>query len=181
MSMLAKNITSLIFQLFLGLCVAKAQEQVDSKLVLGHLRNATEEYNKIVGALNQQGVQVFDSELKFKMSKEDRSHFKGLNKLLAVDIVVNKIVFSQGNDVVLVVPIKEFLEDRLVINERREYLNSELSFSKVKESVDSALGASTHKRVIASSSFRDLASVSVALYAKVVRAKFQSHKSRATR
>lgn len=164
-----------LFLLVLGvqLSYGRAEPQ-NQKLLLNHLKNATQEYNYSVKTLKKQGLAPFENTLRFKLKKDERSHFRSRNSFLHGDILMGRIVFSHGTDVVLVVPVADFLQNKISLNNRTDYLNLEYEFSNIRQQVDKILNNSSHKRTLIDQDFREAANSSIALYSKVVYTYFKS-------
>ena len=160
-----------IFRVFVCIFSISSGEAInhnkDSDL-LNQIKGATSEYNRLSKKLSENGISIFDSESKLQINKKDRAVFRGLSPLLSADVVVNKIIFSQGREVILVLSIADLLENKIVVNDRLDYLGYELDLFKVKNQVDNVLGASKHKRVVSSYAYKQLVATSVALYSKVL-------------
>lgn len=143
-------------------------EPQNEKLLLNYIKNATHEYNHSVRTLKKHGLLPFESTLGFKLKKEDRSHFRNRNNFLQSDILMGKVIFSLDTDVVLIVPLADFLQNKIRLSSRSDYLNLEYEFSNVREQVDKILNNSTHKRTLNDQGFREAVNSSIALYSKVV-------------
>lgn len=162
-----KTIFKVLLFVSLDLCAAEVQAH-NTKVLLNRIRIATQEYNLAIEALCSEGTKSFESLLNFKITKLDRAYFRNPDKLLKSDILLNNVVFSYGKEIVLLVPIREILQNKLVINKMTINLNSEYELSVIKEQVNNALSYSDNKKIKSDSDLRNFISSSIAIYTKYI-------------
>ena len=150
---------------------------LDNQKLIGHLRKINSKYNQSVNILKEKGLSHLNSSLNFTLKEKDRNLFRGPEYFLKSDLMMGKIIFSRGQEVILVISASDLLQQKLISNGKIEFLNLESDFSQLQKQMKYPLEQNINSAAINSDTQIDAAASSLALYGKILYNYFKDKKA----